>query len=405
MKNAKQLKEERASLVEQMQTIVDAAQKENRSLSAEENQQWDALHTKTEEIRATAERLQTQEQLNAEMEAREESREQEKRNNPSKTEKEERTSAAFMNYLKRGFNEITPEERALVMEARAQSTGVSSEGGYTVPKQMASSIEDALKAFGGVRSVATVISTSGGGLLSYPTSNDTGNEGALIAENTQVSQQDITFGNLDFNAYTYSSKMILVPNQLLQDSAFDLGAYIAQKIAERIQRITNRHFTVGTGTAQPKGVVTASVNGAGAAVAALTFDNIQDLIHSVDPEYRLGSSFMFNDATLKVLKKLKDNDGRYLWQPAIGANDVDTLFGKQFTINQHMDSVGANAKSIVFGDMKKYLIRDVQGISVLRLSERFADYNQTAFLAFSRHDGNLLDAGTNPIKHLAHAAA
>jgi HK97 family phage major capsid protein len=402
MKNAKQLKEERASLVEQMQTIVDAAQKENRSLSAEENQQWDTLHAKTEEMRATAERLQKQEVLNAEMEAREESREREVRQNPEKAKAEMRYAEVSEKYLKRGYAGLSSEEQS-ILEQRAQATTTGAAGGYGINTLMIQALETAQKAYGGVRSVAKIYSTATGGDMPFATVNDTNNEGVIIGENTQVAEQDIAMGNLILKAHTYSSKMIRVSNQLLQDSAFDLNSYLANIIAERILRATNRHFTVGTGAGQPMGVVTASTAGANAAAAAITFDNIQDLLHSIDPAYRLNASFMFNDATLKTLKKLKDNDGRYLWQPAIGANDVDTLFGKKFTINQHMNDVATANKSILFGDFSKYLVRDVQGVSVQRLSERYADYNQVAFLAFARHDGNLLDAGTNPVKHLVHA--
>jgi HK97 family phage major capsid protein len=402
MKTVKELREERAGIIAKQKQILDAANEAKRNLTTEESAQWDKLDTEAEGIKATAERLERQSALNAEMEAREDEQRANGRPKPEGN-KDEQRAQAFEAYLRRGLNNLAPEQQAIIQELRAQST-VAAEGGYTIPKQMASAIQEGLKAFGGMRAVASSISTSGGGVLSYPTSNDTGNVGALISENAAVTEQDVTFGNIDFNAYTYSSKMIRVSNQLLQDSAFDLGAYIQGKIAERIGRITNTHFTTGTGSSQPKGVsVAATLGKTAASNAAITFDELIDLLHSVDPAHRVNASWMFNDSTLKALKKLKDSQGQYIWQPGVAGGVPDTILNHKYTINQDVASIATVAKTVLFGDFSKYLIRDVQGISILRLSERYADYNQTAFLAFSRHDGNLLDAGTNPVKFLQHA--
>jgi HK97 family phage major capsid protein len=126
-------------------------------------------------------------------------------------------------------------------------------------------------------------------------------------------------------------------------------------------------------------------------------------MHSVDPAYRANARYMFNDGTLKVLKKKKDGDGQYLWLSGLAVREPDTIMGKPYTINQHMASIATGAKVALFGDFSKYYIRRVAGVQVLRLTERYADYNQTAFLMFARADGALVDAGTNPIKHLINA--
>ena len=263
--------------------------------------------------------------------------------------------------------------------------------------------------FGGMRQArTTVLRTASGEPLPMPTANDVDNEGMIISENPteKVPEQDIAFGQETLGAYMYSSKSIRVSYQLLQDSAFDLPSYIAQKLGERIGRITNRHFTVGTGSGQPRGVVTmAPVGVTAASGTAITDLELVDLVHSIDPAYRGQAEFMFNDQTLRELKKLRDAEGRPLWLPGIAVREPDTILGYRYVINTHMPVMEPGAMSVLFGDFGKYYIRDVMDITLVRLDEVYAEYGQVAFLAFSRHDGALLDAGTNPIKALQHPAS
>jgi HK97 family phage major capsid protein len=143
--------------------------------------------------------------------------------------------------------------------------------------------------------------------------------------------------------------------------------------------------------------------GVTAAATDISMDNMIELHHSVDPAYRSKARFMLNDATLLVLKKKKDGQGRYLWQSGIAVKEPDTLDGMPYTINQAMASIATTAKPVLFGDFSKYYIRKVSGLMVLRLSERYAELNQTAFVAFERADGALVDAGTHPLKYIANA--
>ena len=140
------------------------------------------------------------------------------------------------------------------------------------------------------------------------------------AENTQDSEQDMTFGVMTLDAYKYTSKIVRVSVELLQDSAFNLGAELGSLLGERLGRIQNTHATTGTGSSQPNGVVTASALGKTAASAtAITTDEIIDLFHSVDRAYRGNSSFMAADSTVAAIRKLKDGDSQYLWQPGLQA--------------------------------------------------------------------------------------
>lgn len=460
MANTKELRAERARLVQQARDIQAAAEAEARAMSDEEVQNFDRAMEDADKLYATIEReerlaaaeatlAESRGNRTVESEAEERERGAERRV-PGRITDEERGDA-LRGWLMRGTNDLPGESlvkaaqrcgvqldnrlmsfdlssRALrslepedirewqkrSAEQRAQSVGTDSEGGYTVPDDVMRALEVSMLRWGGMRQVADIIRTASGAALPWPTSNDTSNKGAILAENAQVSQQDITFGQLVLNAYKYSSKMILVPVELLQDSAINIAEHIGEALGIRIGRITNDHFTTGTGSSQPNGIVTAASLGKTGATGQTTtviYDDLVDLEHSIDPDYRQNGRWMFADSTLKALKKIKvpnfsgQTDGTPLWQPGLAVNAPDTILGYPYVINQSMADMAASAKSIVFGDLSKYKIRDVQNVVLRRLDERFADFHQVAFLAFSRHDGDLLDAGTDPVKYYQNAAS
>jgi HK97 family phage major capsid protein len=176
-------------------------------------------------------------------------------------------------------------------------------------------------------------------------------------------------------------------------------------LVDRVMRAFAEHAATGGGTSTPQGVTIGGTKGADAAVSSITYDNLVDLQHSVDKNYRKNGTFMFNDNTLKVLRKLKDDQGRPIFQESMRDGEPSTILGKPYVVDNDMPDIGASAKSIAFGDFNKYIVRRVRGYSVKRLTERYADNNQTGFLLFVRLDGRILDAGTHPIKYLQHAAA
>ena len=298
------------------------------------------------------------------------------------------------------FNKAASELRAHP-EFRAMNVGTGSQGGFFVPSGFQYEIETALKAFGGMRQVARIVETATGNPLPWPTSNDTGVSGELVGENQTVTFAQATLAQITLGAYKYSTKGVQVSLELLQDSAFDIEAYLKEQFVIRMGRITNNHFTVGTGTAQPKGLAVAAPAGPTAqAAGAVSYVDLVELEHSVDPAYRFGAKFMLHDSTLKLIKELKDSLGRPLWLPAIANNAPDTILGYPYQINQDMPIVGTGNKQLLFGALNKYAVRVVKELSVLRLDERYAELGQVAFIGFARYDGNLIDAGTNPVKAL-----
>lgn len=289
-------------------------------------------------------------------------------------------------------------------EARAQSLSGSA-GGYTVPQGFLNQLESSLLAFGGMREVATILRTGEGNDLPIPTVSDHSNVGAILAENTQVAEQDVAFGQITMKAYKYSSKLIRVSAELLQDSAIDLESFIGGALGERVARILNTHFTSGDNSSKPQGISASGAGVTAASATAITFNELLDLQHSLDPAYRANARFMMHDTTFKLVRKLVDDQNRPIFMNDLSATSPGTLFGVPVVINQDVATVAASAKAVYYGDFSKYLIRDVQDFTLLRLEERYADYHQVGFVGFSRHDGRILDAGTDPIKHLVMAAS
>ena len=326
-------------------------------------------------------------------------------------------AGALRAMLKGGLSNLSDEQRN-AMRARqtgdiqgAMSTTTGSEGGYTVATEFSRTLIEAMKQMGGVRAVASSIQTATGAQMLFPTADATSEEGEIVGQNAPVSVGETTVGQASLGVYKYSSKSIALPFELLQDSFIDIEAYIKSLLALRLGRIQNRHQTVGTGNEQPRGLVTAAAvgkTGATGQTTVVTYDDLVDLEHSVDPIYRQGAGWMFHDNTLQALRKMKDTNGRPIFVPGYEQGNPggapDRLLGRAITINQNMAAMAANAKSILYGDFSKYLIRDVMDVTLFRMTDsKYTEVGQVGFLAFCRSGGNLLDVG-GAVKHYANSA-
>jgi HK97 family phage major capsid protein len=322
----------------------------------------------------------------------------------------EKYERAFDHYLRRGMvgmsgDQLQLMERSLVEnpELRAGAVGTDAAGGYTVPDGFVAKMTEALKAYGGILGLAEVLNTTSGNDLRWPTNDDTANVGAIVGENTQVGEQDFTFGNTALGAYMYTSKIVRLSFQLLQDSAFDLNGFVARKFGERIGRGAAAHFAAGTGTGQPKGLNTATnILTTGAATTAITYDNLVDLEHKIDPAYRGSAQYVVHDDVVKAARKLKDGQQRPLWVPAMAGGVPSTINGRAYTVDNSLPALAAGSKSAIYGDIRAaYVVRVVRGGQTLRLTERYADYLQVGFLGFQRLDGTVQDNNAVAVLHQA----
>jgi HK97 family phage major capsid protein len=312
-------------------------------------------------------------------------------------------------FLRKSFKEMSVEESLLIRNTMSTTTG--SEGGYTVQTEVATELVDTLKDFGSMRRKASQVTTSMGNDMSWPTSDGTAETGEWIAQNITATIADITFGTRAVNCFKASSKVIAVPIELLQDANIDIQALVFKRMADRIGRISNTGYTIGTGSGQPQGLIpAASVGKTGTTGQTLTiiYDDIVDMFDSIDVAYQTNNvSWMFSQTLRKIIRKLKDLDGRPIWTPSydlgISGQAADQLLGYDVCINNDVAVPAANAKSLAFGDLSKYIIRDALDVSMFRFDDSaYMKLGQIGFLAWARTGGNLLDLAA--VKVYQHSA-
>ncbi|MBC8091684.1 MAG: phage major capsid protein [Pseudonocardia sp.] len=310
----------------------------------------------------------------------------------------------FNAYLRGGQESLQADDRRLLMaQFRAESgpqmaagVGTGAGGGFLVPPAFRDQVIEQMKFYGPMLLEAEELVTETGANIPWPTNDDTANVGAILGENTAINEQDVTLGSASLDSYVYTSKLVRVSYQLLQDRP-DFDTWLARKLGERIGRILNAHFTTGTGTAQPDGIVTSSVVGATgtgsfATTGGISFDTLIDLEESLDPAYGAigGLKYMLHQTARKQVRKLKDLQGRYLWEPSQQAGVPATINGYPVVINNDMPTLAVSSKSVGFGSIREaYVIRIVRELTTVRLAERYADFLQVGFFAFKRADGTM----------------
>jgi HK97 family phage major capsid protein len=336
--------------------------------------------------------------------------------------------SVFRRYLRYGAGEMAQAEREILYAGRDIDTRAtvgtegtpfggaypSSTSGFFTPVSFVDNVERQMQYYGPMVNgeCVKIASTATGAPMMYPTSSDVSVVAEMTAENTQVEAANVNIGQVQFGSYKFDSKIVLVSIEVLQDSGIDIEEFLTETFADRFGRGLNSYFTTGTGTNQPTGVVTAAVagglnytfvgsdsnDGTGAANTIGT-DDLVHLEHAVDPVYRIGASYMMHDSTLAQLKYLKDKYGRPIWQPSILSGNPDQINGYPYWSNPYMAQLQANASSpavtnhtMLFGNFKKFVVRRVKDMTILRLSERYADYGQVGFLSFARYDSNLIQA-------------
>lgn len=292
-------------------------------------------------------------------------------------------------------------------EHRVLSTATNAAGGYIVPATFEKTLLTRARDFGVMRELATVITTTTGETITQP-AEDTHGTAAWLATNAAYTESDEAFQQITLSAYK-AGTLMRVAEELLQDSAFDLEAYIAQQFAARIGILENTAYVVGNGTGKPTGITVSAPVGytlpTGNTVGFTTagaVDGLLELYHSVIQAYRNRGVWLMRDATVLGIRKLKDTTGQYLWQPGISVDRPDTLLGRPLYTDPDMPAMAANAKAVLFGDFSYYTIRDVAGVGIQRLNELYAANGQVGYRAYHRTEGKLVN--TDAVKALAMSA-
>lgn len=390
MSKIKKLIEKRQALSVKIRKLH--TDKGDEAWTEEETRSWDQLATEHDQVEQSILREERLLQLDAE----DNDLDAERRNldENGETDIEQRRLNAFTSFMRTGVAEMEEEERKFFMgEQRANGLTPDSKGGFTVPKQFVNKLVETMKEFGGLANIATILPTDNGNSINWPVTDGTAEEGVMIAEHGKAGEEDITFSQVLLGAKKMTSKVILLSNELLNDTGIDMIGLVSRRAGTRIGRGEAKQLIQGSGsTTNVNGLKNqATVGVTAASVNAFTWEEMLKLKHSVDPAYRGTARWLFNDTVLLSIKLMKDTMNRPLWLPSITASEPATFDGDAYQIDQAMDSPAADKTPIMYGDFKSVIIRRVRYMSVKRLTEKYAENDQTAFVAFHRFDMVLED--------------
>lgn len=439
------IKEKRAQCWDGMRAIIEAATGAQRGLSDSERTEYDTRAAELDGLDKDLERLQAFNARNAAATAEAETRGVSVDQNESRKEREARAFSAYLRFGDAGVNALSAEERSTLrptdqsLETRfnplstapgAPSAGstLAGEGGYLVPQGFWMNLQVALKEFGGIAPLFRQVSTESGNPMPWPTHDPTSIVGTLLSENTQVTEVDFSFGQGMLSAWTFTSGLHLASIQIINDSAFDVDSFVRDRVGESIGRAIAAYAHTGTGSSQPLGIETAitargavsgfgGTGGSGAQgglylpVAASTvytfthptgatklssglmgFDDVLNMIATVDPAYRVGATWVMSDIDLQKMRGVTDQFGHPLWNPSVqvGGNEPDRLYGYPVVIDNNTTSFSTSASTLggpIFGAMDHAMVqRTVNQAGVMRLVERYADFLQVGYIGYMRTD-------------------
>lgn len=380
-----ELRTKRAKLWEGTKAFLETHRNENGILTAEDDATYAKMEQEITDLGREISRMERQETLDAELSKPVNTPITSRPETSKANEKTGRASDAYKKAFWSNFrskNGVTPELR------NSLSEGQDTEGGYLVPDEFEHTLVTGLNSENIIRAHAHIITTSGG-LHKIPIVASRGSA-SWIDEKGAYDESDEAFGQVQLDAHKVGT-IIKVSEELLNDSAFDLESYLTSEFVRRIGDKEEEAFLTGNGTSKPTGILNATGGGhvgvTAASATAITADELIDLYYSLKSSYRKNAIWVLNDSTVKAIRKLKNGEGTYLWQPAIRDGEVNTILGRPYFTSPFTPEIAAGAKTVVFGDLNYYWIGDRQGISFKRLNELYAGNGQVGFLASKRLDG------------------
>lgn len=419
----KKLHEQRTRVATEMRAIADKPEGENGTLSAEQDSAWrkataelDSYDTRMKDVSEGEKRAKANADAFAELEGKE--TDEGKRTNDEgneskrsglgskdKEKREEALRAFFLSdkshdridipYNKRSILDACDNAGMSLAEKRTLTVGTATAGGDTVPTAFYDRlVEHLIQVSAILQTHPTVLNTASGEPLQIPktTAHPTA---SLTTEGGTLGGTDPAFGQLTLGSYKYSV-MIQLSRELITDSGVDLEGYLARACGRALGNKIGADLVVGNGSGAPQGIVpvaSAGVTGATSVVGVPNADNLIDLMYSVIPQYRNSPScmWMMADTTIATIRKFKDGEGRYLWQPSLQIGVPDTLLGKVLVTDPNVAATALSAKSVIFGDFSTYFVRFVGGARFERSDEFAFDEDLVTFRALMRADGNLVD--------------
>ena len=389
MSEIRKMREKRVKLWETAKAFVESRQDANGLLSAEDTATYDKMEAEVVEMGKTIERMERQEALDLELDRPTARAITDKPKTPDGKPAAKRATAT--DEYKTAFWRVMRDKAVHPDVYNVLRIGEDEHGGYLVPDEYQRTLIEALQEQNIFRQLAHVISTSSGD-RKIPVAVSKGTA-AWIDENAAYPESDDSFGQISISAYKLAT-MIKVSDELLHDSVFDVPSYIAREFARRIGAAEEEAFFVGDGVGKPTGILSATggaeIGVTAASATAITFDEVMDLYYSLRSPYRKSAVFIMNDSTVKALRKLKNGNGDYIWQPSVTAGTPDTILNRPVYTSSFVPTLEGSAKPILFGDMHYYWIADREGRRFQRLNELYAPNGQVGFLSSERVDGKLI---------------
>ena len=376
------LREKRKNIWESAKAFLDTVRDENGLVSAENTERYEKMENDVVQLGKEIERLERQQAMDAILSKPTSQPIIEQPGNGTQIEKlKGRASQA---YAQAFWNSI--RHKGFIDVQNALSVGTDSDGGYLVPEEYEKTLVDKLQEENFFRKLGTVIHTSGDRKIPVVTGHG---EASWMEENGLYPDSQDTFGQQSIGAYKLGTA-IRVSEELLNDSAFDVETYIANEFARRIGTKEEEAFLIGDGKSKPTGVFGSAELGVTAGTTSITSDDVIDLYHSLRTPYRKKAAWILNDSTVKTLRKLKDNNGNYIWQPSVTVGTPDTILNRPCYSSSFAPELAAGKRPLIFGDFSYYWIADREYRSFKRLNELYTANGQIGFLASQRVDGLLM---------------
>ena len=383
-----ELREKRAKTWSAMETFLDSHRNEKGVLNMEDDVMYSKMEKDLDDLTNEIKRLERKDMIESELNKPVSNPITAK---PMTSDKEDEKTGRASNAYKKSFWNVMRNKHSNTQILNALQEGTDSEGGFLVPDEFEHTLIESLEEENIFRKLAHVITTSTGD-RKIPVVASKGSASWVDEEGT-INDSDDAFTQVSIGAYKLGT-LIKVSNELLNDSVFNLEAYISKEFGRRIGTKEEDAFFNGNGVGKPVGIFNAT-GGAQtgittASAAEIKADAIIDLFYSLKASYRKKAVWIVNDSTIKAIRKLKDANGNYLWQPALTSGTPDTLLGRPVYTSSYVPTIAAGAKTIAFGDFSYYWIADRQGRNFKKLSELYAATDQTGFVATQRVDGKLI---------------
>lgn len=381
-----EMREKRNKLVGMMDTFLDTHTTDKGTLSAEDDKTYKDMETEVAQLTDSIHRMERREEIEAEL-SKPTSKPLTGKPMKADGDKAAKTGRASDEYKKALLQAMRTNFRQI---SNVLQEGIDPQGGYLVPDEYDKRLIDILTEENVMRTLGTNITTSGEHKINIAATKPAA---AWIEEGGTLTFGDATFDQIILDAHKLHVA-IKVTEELLYDNAFNLENYILTQFGKALSNAEEDAFINGTGVGQPLGILAetggAQVGVTSASSTKVTADEIINLVYSLKRPYRKNAVFLANDVCVAELRKLKDNNGQYLWQPSLQAGEPDRVLGYKIYTSPYFPVPTAGGTAVAFGDFSYYNIGDRGTRSVAELKELFAGNGMIGFVAKERVDGKLV---------------